>query len=342
MAKDLSEGLRGQIIALNNEGLSQRKIAEKIGVSKGAVQRTLERFKKTTSYTTKRRSGRPRCTTSQEDQYIKTTSLRNRTATAGNIKSLINTTRQKPISKSTVRRRLAACGLNGRVAVSKPLLRAQNKRRRLLWAKKYQNYSVEDWKKVLFTDESKFQLYGNSRRVYVRRRCDEKLLNQCIKSTVKHGGGSIQVWGCFSFNGVGNLYRINSILNKEKYHSILQRHAIPSGLRLCGRGFILQQDNDPKHTSKLCKEYLKKKENQGELVLMDFPPQSPDLNPIEHLWEHLKREKVKHAVTSQDTLWDVVSQCWNNIKPETIQKLVESMPDRVKAALKAKGGHTKY
>ena len=71
---------------------------------------------------------------------------------------------------------------------------------------------------------------------------------------------------------------------------------------------------------------------------MDFPPQSSDLNPIEHLWEHLKREKVKHVVTSQGTL---ISQCWNNIKPETIQKLVESMPDRVKAALKAKGGHTK-
>ena len=152
MAKDLSEGVRGQIIALSNEGLSQRKIAEKLGVSKGGVQRTLERFKETKSYATKRRSGRPRCTSSQEDRFIKITSLHNRTASADNIKSVINNTREKPISKTTVRKRLTESGLSGRVAVSKPLLRAQNKLKRLLWAKKYQNFSAEDWIKVLFKD----------------------------------------------------------------------------------------------------------------------------------------------------------------------------------------------
>ena len=77
MAKELSEGVRGQIVALSNEGFSQRQIAAKIGVSKGAVQRTVERFRKTKSYSNLPRSGRPRCTTSQEDRFIKMTSLRN-------------------------------------------------------------------------------------------------------------------------------------------------------------------------------------------------------------------------------------------------------------------------
>ena len=75
---------------------------------------------------------------------------------------------------------------------------------------------------------------------------------------------------------------------------------------------------------------------------MAVPPQSPDVNPIEHLWDLLKREKVRHAITSQDRLWDVLSQCWNNIEQSTLQKLVKSMPKRVQAILKAKGGHTKY
>ncbi len=88
------------------------------------------------------------------------------------------------------------------------------------------------------------------------------------------------------------------------------------------------------------KVYLK--ENQGELKLMAFPPQSPDVNPIEHLWDELKREKVKHEVTSQDSLWDVLSTCWNNIGPSTLQNLVKSMLKRVQAILKAKGGHTMY
>ena len=96
------------------------------------------------------------------------------------------------------------------------------------------------------------------------------------------GGGSIQVWGCFSFSGVGSLYRIKGILENKQYHSILQSHAIPAGKRLCGRGFTLVQDIDPKHSSKFCKKYLKNKATQGELKPMDFPPQSPDVKPIEH------------------------------------------------------------
>ena len=215
MAKDLSEGVRGQIIALTNEGYSQREVAAKIGVSKGAVQRTLERFRKTGSYASRPKSGRPRCTTKQEDQFIKLTSLRNRKATAGDIQLTINNTREQPISKATAWRRLAASGLRGRVARSKRFLRPTSKRKRYLWAKKYKNYTLENWKKVLFIDESQFEIHGNNRRVYVRRRNGERFLNQCLKSTIKHGGGSIQVWGCFSFNGVGSFYRIKGILEKS-------------------------------------------------------------------------------------------------------------------------------
>ena len=84
-------------------------------------------------------------------------------ATAGKIQALLNDIRVKPISKNTVKRRLASNELNGRVAVSKALLRSQNKRKGLLRVKKYKHYTVDDWKNVLFTDESKVQLYGNSR-----------------------------------------------------------------------------------------------------------------------------------------------------------------------------------
>ena len=225
MAKELSEGVRGEIMALIKEGLSHRQIAARMRVSKGAVQRTAERFKRTNAYSTLPRSGRPKCTTPQQDRFIKITSLRNRRATAGNIQALVNATGGKTISKTTVRRRLAACSLKGRVAVSKPLLRSKNKRKRLLWAKRYTNYRIDDWKTVFFVDESKFEIHGNNRRIYVRRRPGERLSSQCIKPTVKHGGGNIHVWGCFSFNGVGDLYRVKGNLDKKQYHSILQRRA---------------------------------------------------------------------------------------------------------------------
>ena len=88
--------------------------------------------------------------------------------------------------------------------------------------------------------------------------------------SVKHGGGNVMVWGCFGAGKVGDLY----------LYSILQRHAIPCGQRLIGDKFLLQQDNDPKHTSKLCKNYLGKKQSAGILSVMEWPVQSPDLNPI--------------------------------------------------------------
>ena len=96
---------------------------------------------------------------------------------------------------------------------------------------KHHQWTTEDWKKGLCTDESKFKIFCSifcsSRSC---RRVGERMVPQCVTLTVKYGGGSMMVWGCFSGSRVG-------------YHSILQRHAVPSGMHIVGQGFILQQDN---------------------------------------------------------------------------------------------------
>ena len=105
---------------------------------------------------------------------------------------------------------------------------------------------------ILWSDESKSELYGSHRRQYIRTCVEEKFTHQCLVPTIKHGGGSLNVWGCISSQGVGDLYIIDGILNAQRYKSIVQRYSIPSGLRLIGQNFIFQQDNDPKHTA-VCK-----------------------------------------------------------------------------------------
>ena len=113
----------------------------------------------------------------------------------------------------------------GRIAVRKPLLRSVNKQKRLKWAKEHEKWTVKQWKKVLWTDESKFQLFGQNRRVFVRRQNGERMTDGCVVPTVKHGGGSVLVWRCFGGESSGDLVQIKGIMRKEQYHSILQRHA---------------------------------------------------------------------------------------------------------------------
>ena len=119
--------------------------------------------------------------------------------------------------------------------------------------KKAQRVTEKSWDKVLFTDESKFQILGTNRHQYVRQRKGEALKEPCLASTIRHGLGNIQVWGCISIKGIGDIVRITEKLTGEKYKNILHNHTVPSGQQLIGDYFILQQDNDPKHTCKLVK-----------------------------------------------------------------------------------------
>ena len=136
---------------------------------------------------------------------------------------------------------------------------------------------------------------------------------------------------------VGDLYKVKGIFNKEGYHSILQRHAIPGGQRLIGGNFLLQQDNDPTHTSKLCKNYLGKKQSAGILSVMEWPAQSPDLNPIELLWEQLDRMVHKKCTSSQSNLWEVLLEVWGEISSDYLNKLTARMPKVCRAVIAANG-----
>uniref|UniRef100_A0AAZ3RVQ2 Uncharacterized protein n=1 Tax=Oncorhynchus tshawytscha TaxID=74940 RepID=A0AAZ3RVQ2_ONCTS len=129
------------------------------------------------------------------------------------------------------------------------------------------------------------------------------MISACVVPTVKHGGG-VLVWGCFAGDTICDLFRIQGTLNEHGYHSILQRYAIQPGLRLVGLSFVFQQDNDRKHTSRLCKGYLTK-ESDGLLHQMTWPRKPPDLNPIQMVRDELDRRVKKKQPTSAQHMWEL-------------------------------------
>ena len=231
------------------------------------MSNTIKRFKELKSFENRYGRGRKSLLSERDLRVLKINCLRNRQKPLGLLTAELNLTRNEKISPSTVRRSLKKFELIGRVAAAKPLLRKANIKKRLAWAREHQLWTLDQWYRVLFTDETKSEIFGNNRRLFVRRRPGERYLNACLKPTVKHGGGSILAWGAISAHGVSPLKRIIGIMDKKYYHNILQRYAIPAGLKLIGNNFVFQEDNDPKHSSAYCRNYLTSKESKGNCIL---------------------------------------------------------------------------
>jgi len=150
------------------------------------------------------------------------------------------------------------------------------------------------------------------------------------------------MWGCMTHKGVGYGCHIEGIMDSDTYCEVLENHLKDSlnFFEISVDDMIFQQDNDPKHTSKKAKKWF----SDNKMIVLDWPAQSPDLNPIEHLWHHLKIKLSAYETkaTSISELWKRCDKEWNSFTAEICQKYIESMPARVQAVLKAKGGHTRY
>jgi len=146
------------------------------------------------------------------------------------------------------------------------------------------------------------------------------------------------VWGIFSAQGVGPLVEIIGTMNAAIYKDILRKNLLTYAEEKMPQDWIFQQDNDPKHTSKMLKEWFA----NTNIEVLSWPSQSSDLNPIEHLWEQLDRQIRRHTHSNKIALFESLKQEWNNISSACINRLIESMPARCAAVIAAKGMATKY
>ena len=215
----------------------------------------------------------------------------------------------------------------------RPKLTKRHRELRMDFALAHQHWTVEDYKQVLWTDETKINRLGSDGRKWVWKKPGEGLSDRLVQGTVKFGGGNLMFWGCMLWDGVGFGTKIDGRMDADLYVSILDDE-LQQTLEYYGKNpedVVFQQDNDPKHKSKKAMEWL---ENSG-MKMMIWPPQSADLNPIEHLWVYLKARlaEYENAPSSISELWTRVEEEWNKIPASVCQNLIQSMPQRVAAVL---------
>ncbi len=221
---------------------------------------------------------------------------------------------------------------------TKPLLNQRQHQKHLTWAVEKNNWTVAQWSKVLFSDESKFCISFGNQGPRVWRKSGEAQNPCCLKSSVKFPQ-SVMILAAMSSAGVGPLCFLKSTVNAAIYQEILEHFMLPSAVKLYGDAdFIFQQELAPAHTAKGTKSWF----NDHGVTGLDWPANSPDLNPIENLWGIVKRKMRDTRPNNADDLKATVKETWASIPPQQCHKLITSMPRRIEAVIKAKGAPTKY
>uniref|UniRef100_A0A9J7X4X8 Tc1-like transposase DDE domain-containing protein n=1 Tax=Cyprinus carpio carpio TaxID=630221 RepID=A0A9J7X4X8_CYPCA len=207
------------------------------------------------------------------------------------------------------------------------LLNQKQRQKRLTWATEKQHWTVPQWSKVLFSDESKFCMSFGNQGARVWRKTGEKEMPKCLKSSVKYPQ-SVMVWGAMSAAGVGPLCFIKGRVNAASYQEILEHFMLPSAEKLYGdEDFVFQHDLAPAHSAKTTGKWF---------------TDSPDLNPIENLWDIVKRKLRDARPNTLDELKAAIEASWASITPQQCHRLIASMPRRIEAVISAKGFPTKY
>ena len=242
------------------------------------------------------------------------------------------------VSHSSVKRVLNKNGLYAYSPACKPLLKPEHIAARKKIAEGWLKLGIDDVKTIIFSDESNFNLFTSDGKQSVWREPGKRLDQEYVVPTVKHGGGHVMVWACFSYNGVGELHFIEGNMDQYDYTHILSSHLKPSCRKMGLKEYIFQHDNDPKHRSTHTRHYLA----MHNIKILSWPSQSPDLNPIENLWAIVKAEVAKLAPKTIPELKAAILKAWNSIPVKTCQDLALSFMKRRKDVLKAKGGYIDY
>ncbi|KFM83329.1 Transposable element Tcb1 transposase, partial [Stegodyphus mimosarum] len=329
------------IIGFRAKGGSISETAEFVNCSRAAVVKVYRAWQNGTVQNQRRgKCGAPRAIDDRGERRLRRCVRADRRATVEQLTTKMNQGATKSVSQSTIQRTLLRLGLRSRRLVRAPMLTAVHRRRRLEFARQYSSWTSTEWRQVAFSDESRFMLHRTDGRWRIRRETSERNHPATIAGTVQAGGGSIMVWGMFSWHSLGSLIIVEGTMDQYKYASVLADHVHPY-MRIVfpQDDGIFQQDNARCHTAASVRAWFE--EHQDEFTVLPWPANSPDLNPIEHLWDHLDRivRSMDPQPRNLAQLATALESAWLNIPENTFRDLCDSLPARLAAVRSAKGYH---
>ncbi len=209
----------------------------------------------------------------------------------------------------------------------KPLLTDTHKLTRLQWAKKHKN---TDWNKIIFSDETSFWKDSSYTKRWINKKSTDN--DHGVERTM-HYPTKTHVWGCIT-NDILIFHTFSGIMDAPMYISILENNL----LQIYTDEYIFQDDNDPKHRSNIVTNW----KNHKKIKYLDWPPRSPDLNPIENVWSVVKNKVARTRTKTSNEFIECIKNELDNIDMDFVRNVIKSMPDRIKKVIESKGDSIDY
>ena len=328
---------KAKALAWKETKMTYKEIAARLHCSLSSIERLFSKAKDSDGIPTRKKgSGSPKKVTKEMENIIRKTIEENPKLTSQEIinknKKLCN------ISTRTVRRILKEkLGLNSYVAVEKPLLTQDLKKKRLAFAKKYSHWTKHMWHQVIFSDETKKNKHTSFGTRVRRKKGSDNFLEKYVQTKVKQSE-SLMIWASISCKGPGLIYFLEKIkkINNQEYINILEKK-LQKSMKKTNTNILLH-DKATVHTSKLTSNYL----NRNNIKTITLPGCSPDLNPIENIFSDLKKQLARENISSVKGLEKRIRNFWSKLQKPYLTKLVNSIPNRLQEVIRRNGGMTKY